>query len=105
MTNLTKLVLPEQDWQHKFQLLWNVINFVQETRRQQQAEAAERRLQENEKRGVKDPQAVKRKQLKQQQLEQQQNQTSEGGGLRVSKLMVYHFQSFGVGVQVFVTCL
>ncbi|KAK3700845.1 hypothetical protein RRG08_011599 [Elysia crispata] len=41
----------------------------QETRRRQQAEAAERRQKENESRGVKDPEALKRKQQRREELE------------------------------------
>ena len=58
----------------------------QETRRRQQAEAAERRIQSNEGRGVKDPAAVKRKQKQREEMDKQyQNQSGGGGGLRVRK--------------------
>ncbi|XP_060585008.1 small VCP/p97-interacting protein-like [Ruditapes philippinarum] len=43
-----------------------------ELRRQQQAEAAERRQRELEGRGVKDPEALKRKQKRQEEMEKAQ---------------------------------
>ncbi|XP_045197349.1 small VCP/p97-interacting protein-like [Mercenaria mercenaria] len=43
-----------------------------EIRRQQQAEAAERRQRELEGRGVKDPEALKRKQKRQEEMEKAQ---------------------------------
>ncbi|KAK7108070.1 hypothetical protein V1264_015871 [Littorina saxatilis] len=54
-----------------------------ETRRRQQAEAAERRQQEMDGRGVKDPEALKRKQRKKAELEKKADtQPNSGDGLR-----------------------
>ena len=61
------------------------MHFIQETRRRQQAEAAEKRQKEIEGRGVKDPEALKRKQQRQEELERRaETQGDQGGGLRVS---------------------
>ena len=60
---------------------------VQETRRRQLAEAAEQRQKANEGRGVKDPEALKRKQQRKEELERKaesQPQADSGPGLRVS---------------------
>ena len=55
-----------------------------ETRRRQQAEAAERRLHERESHGIKDPEALKRKQRRQEELEKQSaTASSSDTGLRV----------------------
>ena len=55
-----------------------------ETRRRQQAEAAERRLHEREGHGIKDPEALKRKQRRQEELEKQSaTASSSDTGLRV----------------------
>lgn len=57
-----------------------------ETRRQQLAEAAEKRQKEIAYRGVKDPEAVERKRKKQEEVEKQTMTTttsvSGGGGLK-----------------------
>ena len=50
----------------------------QETRRRQQAEAAEKRQKELEGRGVKDPEALKRKQQRKEEMEKQAEQTGSG---------------------------
>ena len=50
-------------------------------KRRQQAEAAEKRMKEQESRGVKDPAALKRKQERQDKAE---SEPSPGAGLRVS---------------------
>ena len=58
----------------------------QETRRRQQAEAAEKRQKENEGRGVRDPEALKRKQKRREEMEQKaesQPNNDSGTGLRV----------------------
>ena len=63
--------------------------FIQETRRRQQAEAAEKRQKEIEGRGVKDPEALKRKQQRQEELERRaETQGDQGGGLRVSSCIL-----------------
>lgn len=51
-----------------------------ETRRQQLAEAAEKRQKEIAYRGVKDPEAVERKRKKQEEVEKQTMTTSVSGG-------------------------
>jgi len=58
----------------------------QETRRQQQADAAERRIKELEGKGVKDPEAVKRRQRQKEAAEKAaaQSDNSGAGGLRVN---------------------
>ncbi|XP_061630679.1 small VCP/p97-interacting protein [Phyllopteryx taeniolatus] len=56
-----------------------------ETRRQQLAEAAEKRQKETAHRGVKNPEAVERKRKKQEEIEKQKMSTSvsgSGGGLK-----------------------
>ncbi|KAL5010615.1 hypothetical protein ScPMuIL_012920 [Solemya velum] len=55
-----------------------------ETRRQNQAEAAEKRKQEIESRGVKDPEGLKRKQLRKEEIEKkaERNTGGTGEGLR-----------------------
>ena len=59
------------------------------------AEAAERRLKENEGRGVKDPERLKQKQKRLEELEKKQTMTNnqEGGGLRVS-FKIIHLMTF-----------
>lgn len=54
--------------------------FFQAVRRQQAAEAAERRLQQQENRGVKNPESVKRMEEKQKRLEELERQTAIQGG-------------------------
>lgn len=54
--------------------------FFQAVRRQQAAEAAERRLQQQENRGVKNPESVKRMEEKQKRLEELERQTAIHGG-------------------------
>ncbi|KAM3870567.1 small VCP/p97-interacting protein [Diretmus argenteus] len=55
-----------------------------ETRRQQLAEAAEKRKKETTYRGVKNPEAVERKRKKQEDIEKQTMTTSvSGGGLKI----------------------
>jgi len=66
-----------------------IINLLclhtQETRRAQQAAAAEQRIKALEGRGVKDPGALKRKQQKQEELEKKAAETPDDGkGLQVS---------------------
>ena len=58
---------------------------MQDTRRKQQAEAAERRQKENEGRGVKDPEALKKKQQRKEELEKKAEMagSQQGEGLRV----------------------
>ncbi|XP_041352579.1 small VCP/p97-interacting protein-like [Gigantopelta aegis] len=55
-----------------------------ETRRRQLAEAADRRMAENERKGIKDPDTLKRKQKRQDEMEKRAETQggSEGGGLR-----------------------
>ncbi|XP_078270987.1 small VCP/p97-interacting protein [Rhinoraja longicauda] len=55
-----------------------------DTRRQQLAEAAEKRQKENVHRGIKNPEAVERKKRKQEEMDKQQmnSSSSGGGGLR-----------------------
>ncbi|GFN75625.1 small vcp/p97-interacting protein-like [Plakobranchus ocellatus] len=55
-----------------------------ETRRRQQAEAAERRQKENESRGIKDPEGLKRKQQRKEELEKKAELagTQQGEGLK-----------------------
>jgi len=61
---------------------------LQETRRRQQAEAAERRQKTNEGRGVKDPEGLKRKQQKKEEIEKKAaEQPDTGTGLRVCVLL------------------
>ena len=60
---------------------------AQETRRRQLAEAAEQRQKANEGRGVKDPEALKRKQQRKEEMERkaEMQQHGDGGpGLKVS---------------------
>ena len=55
--------------------------------RELQAQAAEKRMRENETKGIKDLDSVKRQQAKREQNEKLQNQyTSTDGNLRVIKL-------------------
>lgn len=69
--------------------VWAVHNFFpQETRRQQQAEAAERRMKQQESKGIKDPEALKRKQQKMEAAEKAASQTQGDGGLKVSNTFV-----------------
>ncbi|XP_046714818.1 small VCP/p97-interacting protein isoform X1 [Silurus meridionalis] len=58
--------------------------YVQETKRRQLAEAAEKRQKESTHRGIKNPEAVERKKKKQEEIEKQamSTSTSGGGGLR-----------------------
>lgn len=49
------------------------------TRRAQQAAAAERRQQENESRGLKDPEAVKQKLKKKEELEKREREAEAAG--------------------------
>ena len=60
---------------------------LQETRRRQQAEAAEKRKRELEGRGVKDPEALKRKQQRREEIEKQAEQS--GGGDSNLKVLYY----------------
>ncbi|XP_046669157.1 small VCP/p97-interacting protein [Homalodisca vitripennis] len=56
-----------------------------ETRRRQQVEAAERRQREQENRGIKNPERVKKMQLRSEELdklEMQANRTNQEGGLK-----------------------
>lgn len=56
------------------------------------AEAAEKRKREDEGRGVKDPEALKRKQQRRDEIEKKAEQSGgggEGGGLRV-RVSLYH---------------
>ncbi|KAJ9588650.1 hypothetical protein L9F63_018063, partial [Diploptera punctata] len=57
-----------------------------ETRRMQQAEAAERRMRQQEGRGIKDPEKFKFQQLRKQELERRQEEAEKqnigGGGLK-----------------------
>lgn len=56
-----------------------------EVRRQQQAEAAEKRMKQHDGRGVKDPEALKRKQQRMDEAEKIANQQPQGeGGLKWS---------------------
>ncbi|XP_075227594.1 small VCP interacting protein [Lycorma delicatula] len=50
-----------------------------ETRRQQQAQAAERRFREQESRGVKDPERIKRMQQKSEEIEKRQEEALKYG--------------------------
>ena len=59
----------------------------QETKRRQQAEAAERRMKAEEGRGVKDPEALKRKQQRKEELEKKEQQSPQGEGLRVCTIL------------------
>ena len=73
-------------------ILLKKINFLQETRRQAAAEAANRRLQQAERRGVDEDELhrMKQRQIERERIEQQQRRSSKqndnnsGGGLRVS---------------------
>ena len=63
---------------------------LQEVRRQQQLEAAEKRIQSQENRGIKNPEKVMRMQKKADEKERLQEQAATrydggGGGLRVSR--------------------
>ena len=63
---------------------------LQETRRRQQAEAALQRQKATEGRGVKDPEALKRKQQRKEEMERRaesQPIANAGAGLRVSALL------------------
>uniref|UniRef100_A0A3B3RKB1 Small VCP interacting protein n=1 Tax=Paramormyrops kingsleyae TaxID=1676925 RepID=A0A3B3RKB1_9TELE len=53
---------------------------LQETRRRQLAEAAEKRQKETSYRGVKNPESVERKKKKQEEMEKQEMMTSPSGG-------------------------
>lgn len=61
--------------------------YFQETRRKQQAEAAEKRMKANEGRGVKNPEALKRKQQRQAEAEQAAS-SPQGEGLRVKNYSI-----------------
>ena len=50
------------------------MNIIQEERRQQMAEAAEKRAQNQQTRGIKDPNSVKRMEQKRDQLEKRQSE-------------------------------
>ena len=52
---------------------------LKETRRRQQAEAAEKRQKQMEARGVKDPEALKRKQKRQEEMDRQADQAARSG--------------------------
>jgi len=56
------------------------------------AEAAERRMRENEAKGIKNIESVKRQQLKRDQLDNMQN-TGQDGGLKVSFALFLYFLS------------
>ena len=72
----------------------------QEVRRQQQAEAAERRRQQGEARGVKDPEALKKKQKRQEEAEKQSQTSPQGGGLKVCCHIIvrYHLKETSGGL-------
>ncbi|KAG8231563.1 hypothetical protein J437_LFUL011741 [Ladona fulva] len=53
---------------------------TQETRRKQMAEAAEKRLKEQESRGIKDPEKVKRQQQRAEEMERRAEEASKQGG-------------------------
>ncbi|XP_053696217.1 small VCP/p97-interacting protein [Sabethes cyaneus] len=53
-----------------------------EVRRQQQLEAAERRRVQNETRGIKDPEKVRRMQQKAQELEKREEEAARIGGFQ-----------------------
>ena len=65
---------------------------LKETMRELQAKAAENRIKENEARGLKDPEHVKRMQAKKKELEERQEHAAMehggGGGLKVSALLL-----------------
>ena len=52
---------------------------MQETRRRQQLEAAEKRRQENEARGIKDPERVKRQQQRTEELQRREEEAARMG--------------------------
>ncbi|KAJ0172043.1 hypothetical protein K1T71_012016 [Dendrolimus kikuchii] len=58
----------------------DVITPDAETRRRQQVEAAERRRAEQEARGVKDPEKVKRMQQRNQDMERREQELAHDGG-------------------------
>ncbi|XP_061394680.1 small VCP/p97-interacting protein-like [Musca vetustissima] len=51
-----------------------------ETRRKQQLEAAERRRMENETRGIKDPERVKRQQMRSEEMQRREEEAARTGG-------------------------
>ncbi|XP_073841058.1 small VCP interacting protein [Musca autumnalis] len=51
-----------------------------ETRRKQQLEAAERRRLENETRGIKDPERVKRQQQRSEDMQRREEEAARAGG-------------------------
>lgn len=52
---------------------------LQETRRRQQLEAAEKRRQENEARGIKDPEKVRRQQQRSEELQRREEEAARMG--------------------------
>ncbi len=78
-----------------------MFSFLQETRRQAAVEAANRRFQQSENRGVDEDELrrLKQRQIEQQRIEEQHkklqsnNNNTGGGGLRVS-LIKYFFVIF-----------
>lgn len=72
---------------HNQYICFLFFKFYQETRRRQLAEAAEKRQKENEARGVKDPDALKRKQKRKEELERQEasRPVNEDGPLKVDE--------------------
>lgn len=58
----------------------NVTLILQETRRRQQIEAAERRAAEQASRGVKDPERVKRNQQRAEEMDKQEQELNKAGG-------------------------
>lgn len=64
---------------------------LQETRRRQQIEAAERRANEQAARGIKDPERVKRNQMKNDEMERREQELRKTGGaeLKVHSNFIY----------------
>ena len=80
-------------------LILCLIIILQETRRRQQAEAAEKRKRELEGRGVKDPEALKRKQQRREEIEKQAEQS--GGGDSNLKVLYYITKTCPCNIQRF----
>ena len=65
-----------------------MFNILKETMRRVQAEAIEKRLRENEMKGIKNPESVKQKEMKKKELEKRQEQANRSGVSKDNPLRV-----------------
>ncbi|XP_039288356.1 small VCP/p97-interacting protein isoform X2 [Nilaparvata lugens] len=64
----------------QFLLIYSTAASLVETRRRQLAEAADKRQQEQENRGIKDPEKVKRMKQRSEEMERRQEEAARHGG-------------------------